>query len=405
MFNPKSQRIYQFIVLNTLLLFVISPSLAQGNLDFNKGKLLLEISDLVKAHFYDSTLVGETWDRRVENHRKALAEVATLDQFDSQVNELLKSLNTSHTYFFTRNNPKRYQLLGVFNRLYDKNDTSLFCYEGIGIDTRTVDDKVFVVSVYDGLPADEAGLMFGDQIVSIDGEAFHPIKSFLRKTNTPVAVDLIRDNRRLQVDVPVRILDGRTMFEKSLEASMQIFERNEKKIGYAHLWSYAGTKYQEQLRAAVLWGDLSQCDALIVDLRDGWGGADINYLNLFRKPIATIKSTPRKGSPGSYSGVWEKPVALITNERSTSGKELFAYGFRKLELGKIIGEQTAGAVVAGRIFLLSSGDLLYLAVNDVHIDGKRLEGVGVMPDVRVNRPIGSTGDDTQLASALKELSK
>ncbi len=195
------------------------------------------------------------------------------------------------------------------------------------------------------------------------------------------------------------------MFETALQSSMWVFERNGKKIGYAHVWSYAGAAYHEQLREAILWGKLSQCDALIVDLRDGWGGADINNLNLFRKPIAIIKSTPRTGAIGSYSGVWEKPVALLTNGRSTSGKELFAYGFQKLQLGKIIGETTAGAVVAGRIFKLSSGDLLYLAVNDVHVDGKRLEGVGVTPDVSIKRPIGSGETDPQLERALKEFSQ
>lgn len=205
------------------------------------------------------------------------------------------------------------------------------------------------------------------------------------------------------MNVPVEILDGRTMFETALQSSIQVIERKEKRIGYLHLWSYAGPKYQEQLRNAILWGKLSQCDALIVDLRDGWGGADINNLNLFSKPIAIIKSTSRHGDIGSYSGVWEKPVSLLVNGRSTSGKELFAYGFKKLNLGLTIGETTAGAVVAGRIFKLSSGDVLYLAVNDILVDDIRLEGMGVKPDVIVGRPLGSGNDDPQLDRALKEL--
>ena len=292
----------------------------------------------------------------------------------------------------------------MFNSIFDQNDTSLFCYDGIGIDTRTIEGKSFIISVYDGFPAAKAGLSFGDQIVSVDGYMFHPIESFYGKANSNVTVELVRDNHLLTIEVPVTVLDGRTMFETALQSSLQIFERNGKKIAYAHLWSYAGSKYQELLREAILWGKLSQCDALIVDLRDGWGGADINYLNLFRKPIAIIKSTARDGGTLSYSGVWEKPVVLLTNERSTSGKELFTYGFKKLKIGKVIGEKTAGAVVAGRIFKLSSGDILYLAVHDVYVDGERLEGIGVKPDVFIERPIGSGGNDPQLEKALEELS-
>ncbi len=401
---PNQIIVSRSTLFSVLLFFLSYHTPAQEKLDFDKHELLNEISTLVKEHFYDPTFNTDVWNRQLDECREQLEEVTTLDQFDKKVNDLLASLNTSHTYFFTRNNPKRYQLLGVFHQLFDKNDTSLFRYEGIGIDTRTIEDKNFIISVYDGFPAAKAGLTFGDQIVSVNGNSFHPIESFSGKANSSVTIELVRNNNPLTIKVPVTVLDGRTMFETALQSSIRIIEQNEKKIGYLHIWSYAGSKYQEQLREAILWGKLSQCDALIVDLRDGWGGADINNLNLFRDPIAIIKSTPRDGPIGSYSGVWEKPVALITNERSTSGKELFAYGFKKLRLGKIIGEKTAGAVVAGRIFKLSSGDLLYLAVNDVHVDGKRLEGIGVMPDVIVNRPIESKTNDPQLERALKELS-
>ncbi len=406
--NQTIQQIPISLKSSSLLLFIqfflSTTIIAQKALDFDKDKLLDEIAKQVTAHFYETDFDTTAWNQRVYNCRQRLAKVTRLDQFDFEVNELLGTLNTSHTYFFSRNNPKRYQLLGVFNKLFDENDISLFCYDGIGIETKTVDGKVFIIAVYDGLPAAKAGLQFGDQIVSVDKDAFHPIESFRSKADSNVTVEFIRDQHLYTIKVPVAVLDGRTMFETALQSSIQIINRNGKNIGYLHLWSYAGSKYQEQLREAILWGKLSQCDALIVDLRDGWGGADINNLNLFRKPIAIIQSTSRDGLMGSYSGVWEKPVALLTNGKSTSGKELFAYGFKKLKLGNIIGEKTAGAVVAGRIFKLSSGDLLYLAVRDVLVDGKRLEGVGVKPDVLVERPIESGDNDPQLERALEELS-
>jgi hypothetical protein len=39
-----------------------------------------------------------------------------------------------------------------------------------------------------------------------------------------------------------------------------------------------------------------------------------------------------------------------------------------------VGERTAGAVLAGRCFLLSDRSLLYLAVAGIRGDGERLEG-------------------------------
>ena len=148
---------------------------------------------------------------------------------------------------------------------------------------------------------------------------------------------------------------------------------------------------------------MSKCDALIFDLRDGWGGADINSLNLFRKPIAIVKSTDRDGVIFPYSGVWGKPVNLLINDRSASGKELFTYGFKKLGLGTVIGEKTAGAVVAGSPYILSSGDVLYLAVRDVEVDDKRLEGIGVQPDLIIERPFIFEANDPQIEKALEDL--
>jgi carboxyl-terminal processing protease len=364
-----------------------------------------EVAGIVAEHFYDKQFDVDAWQLKVEEYRPRAVAATTRDQFAETINELLSSLNTSHTRYFSSNEPRRYQLLGVFSELYGLDQEDLFVYDGIGIETKKIADEVYVSAVFDGLPADQAGLLFGDQILAVDGMPFHPIRSFAGKVGAPVAMKIRRRGREQSVTVTVGELDGRTMFETALAASQQVFEKNGKRIGYLHVWSYAGSKYQELIRSAILWDDLSQCDALILDLRNGWGGADVNYLNLFRKPILNVESTSRSGQPRNYSGVWGKPVALLTNGGSTSGKELFAFGFKKLKLGKIFGETTAGAVVAGRCFLLGNRDVLYLAVNDVHVDGLRLEGRGVDSDFPIARPLrDAESGDRQLEGAIEYLS-
>ena len=387
-----------------VFLFVNTPAICQENLDFDKGQLLDEVSETVIENIYDATFDSIIWKQQVDNCRQKLPSIKTLDQFDGMVNELLSTLKTSHTYFFSRNNPKRYQLLGVFEGFFGNSDTTLYYYEGIGIHTKTIGDKDIIISVYDGFPGDQSGLKYGDQIVSVDGKNYHPTKSFEGKSNQQVKIKIIRQDQTLTLMVPVKMLDGRTMFVDALKSSIRIVKRKNKKIGYLHMWSYAGSKYQEELRSTLLWGALSECDALVLDLRDGWGGADVNSLNLFREPIAVVKSTPKDGDPIAYSGVWGNPVALLINERSGSGKELFTYGFKKLGLGTVVGNQSAGAVVAGSPFVMSSGDVLYIAVRDVKVDNIRLEGVGVQPDIIIERPFDSKIDDPQLEKALEELS-
>ena len=358
-----------------------------------------EIADLVEQHFYDPQLDVDLWRQRVAEARKAFQDRNDEDRFDEIANDLLKTLGASHTYYFSKLDPKRYQLLGVFEALYDADRTDLFVYPGIGIDTRDVDGVTRVKAVYDGLPAARAGLKHGDQILSADGAPFHKLRSFQGKVGKSVELQLVRKAEPLKLAVEVEALDCRSMFETALQKSMRGIEHQGRRIGYLHAWSYAGQKYHDRIEGEVLGGQLKDCEGLIVDLRDGWGGASLDYLTLFRQPIADVVSKGRDGIERRYSGRWTKPVVLITNEGSTSGKELLTYGFQKLKLGAVVGQRTAGAVVAGRAFLLSNGAVLYLAVLDVHVDGQRLEGVGVAPTVEVGRPIDDPADP-QLQAAL-----
>ena len=405
---------------NLLIVFLVLPFLfgarqtsGQNSLsrridDFDRGAVFDEVSSAVIEHFYDPDFNEAAWKQRAIKSRKRAANVKNLDDFSNEINGLLASLNASHTFYYSRDNPKRYQLLGVFNKLFEnqiENCESLFNYDGIGIDTITIESENFVCSVYDGLPAANAGMMFGDQILSVDGRPFHPIQSFAGKSKSNVAVEILRANRKQFVSVAVEELDGRSMFEKAMMSSVRIIQRSGKNIGYLHVWSYAGQKYHEQIRSTLLWGKISKCDSVIIDLRDGWGGADVNYINLFRPPIIEVHSKNREGDASNYSGVWQKPVVLLTNSQTTSGKELYAYAFKKLNIGKVVGEQSAGAVVAGRIFLLSNGDVLYLAVTDISVDGIRLEGVGVAPDIEVKRDIRMGQNDVQLHRAIELLLK
>jgi carboxyl-terminal processing protease len=63
-------------------------------------------------------------------------------------------------------------------------------------------------------------------------------------------------------------------------------------------------------------------------------------------------------------------------------------------------------VLAARAFLLSDGGLLLLAVDDVFVDGQRLEGVGVTPTIEVPFTLEyARGKDPQLERAIALLSR
>jgi carboxyl-terminal processing protease len=71
----------------------------------------------------------------------------------------------------------------------------------------------------------------------------------------------------------------------------------------------------------------------------------------------------------------------------------------------VVGETTAGALLAGRAFLLADDSLLVVAVNDVKVNEVRVEGVGVSPTVNVPFDIRyAAGRDPQIDKAVELLS-
>ena len=92
----------------------------------------------------------------------------------------------------------------------------------------------------------------------------------------------------------------------------------------------------------------------------------------------------RNRTASTYYSQWEKPVVMLINDGSRRAKEILAYGFQQYDIGPVVGTPTAGAVTAGRAFIMPDDSLLYVAVADVYVDETvRLEGVGVTPDVTV----------------------
>ena len=95
-------------------------------MNFDKGLVFDEVTSIVAKHFLDPAFDEEKWNRVAQEYRVNAVTAKTLDDYSSEVNALLKTLDTSHTYYFSRHDPRRYQILGVFHRLYDATHRDLF---------------------------------------------------------------------------------------------------------------------------------------------------------------------------------------------------------------------------------------------------------------------------------------
>ena len=366
---------------------------------------------ITRDRFYDRKLQGLDWDAVAKKHREDYAEGKTDAARSAAINAMLGELGVSHTRHYTKDETGYYELVDIFayplRRDIPKHFTGKdVSYPGIGVFTKTIEGKTFVSAVFPEFPADKAGLLAGDEIIAADGKPFEQVGSFRGKVGDPVVLKVRREADGPEMDITVRPkrIEPGDAFEEAVTNSARIIEANGKRIGYVRVWSYAGNEYQQRLEELLSEGKLKDVDALIWDLRDGWGGAHPRYLNVFNPYGPTLELTDRDGDTNLVGYRWRKPVAMLINNGTRSGKEVLAYGFKKNGFGQVIGERTAGALLAATAFLLSDGSLLILAVDDAAVDGERLEGKGVAPMIEVPFDIRyAAGKDPQLDKAVEVL--
>src|ERR1019366_2582525 len=259
--------------------------------------------------------------------------------------------------------------------------------------------------VVEGAPAHQAGLLIGDEILSVDDGPFRSVDSFRGKVGAAVSFSIRRPpaGAPMAISVAPAEIHPNAMFLRGLQTSARVIAAgNNARIGYVHVWSYAGGKYQAALEDLIADGPLRDADALIWDLRDGWGGEQPEYLDLFNPGAPTMEVTDRSGKTGMVDVKWRKPVAMLINGGTRSGKEVLAYGFKEYRLGEPVGGRTEGAGLPATAFLIGDSGLLLLAVEDVLVDGRRLEGVGVAPTIEVLfDPRFAAGSDPQLERAIE----
>jgi carboxyl-terminal processing protease len=375
-----------------------------------------EVWETVRDRFYDPHLHGLDWVGVRGRYQPLVAATTSEEGLAIIINAMLAELGASHTQYYMPEETAYYQLMDIFagalrrrglQRIFPSGEVT---YPGIGVFTHTDDqDRTFVTGVIEDAPAHHAGLLLGDEILTVDGQLFRPVASFRGKVGVPVMLSIRRDYGEppTALSVTPAEIHPNAMFLRGLQASARvILAANGVRIGYVHVWSYAGRSYQRALEDLIATGPLRDTDALVWDLRDGWGGAEPQYLDLFNPRAGTMQVTDRNGATTFEDVKWRKPVAMLVNGGTRSGKEVLAFGFKQYHIGEIVGTRTARAVLAATALLLRNNSLLLLAVEDVLVDGQRLEGVGVTPTIDVPfDPAYAAGKDPQLERAVLVLSR
>ena len=169
-------------------------------------------------------------------------------------------------------------------------------------------------------------------------------------------------------------------------------------IGYLDLRQFANPKYAGETAVAAM-NLLSNCDALIVDLRNNGGGSaemiqlltsyfyddEPVHLNTFywRPGDETMQTWTLPHVPGKK--IPDIDIYVLTSRRTFSAAEEFSYNLKNLKRATLIGETTGGGAHPGGPMVVNYNFIINVpkgrAINP--ITKTNWEGVGVKPHIEV----------------------
>ncbi len=381
-----------------------------------RDPILRQIVAIVERDFYSADVLrARDWPRLVKRADAALRRAHTPDARSAAIQALLAGLATSHTAYFARSDPRRADLAAIFQPVLERNAEHCpperrpafpIRSDEIGVWWERLGEAWFVAGLLDGGPAQQAGLLLGDEVVAADGEPFEPVEAFAGKATRSVRLSVRRQREGPLAthEVVVRSSEPLAAYAAATRKSAHVIERGAARIGYVRLWSGVGDAPAEA-RAGIRELNAKGVDGLVLDLREGWGGVPPDFVSIFDRAVPQLVTRTRDEEL-HFDGQVRTPAVVLINERVRSGKEVLAYAIRKHRLATLLGTRTPGALLPGTAYCLEDGALLYLAVGTITIDGEEREGRGIDPDIAVPFDVRyAAGRDAQLEAAVEHLAK
>lgn len=266
-------------------------------------------------------------------------------------------------------------------------------FVGIGVYIGVNDnDQVEVSSVIKDAPADKAGMLAGDIIVSIEGTEVG--------SDSSKAVTLIKGEKDTEVNLVV-LRNGTeeiniTAVRDEIKTTAVTGEMIDDKVGYIQLNTFADLDASVEFENKLKELEDQGMKGLILDLRGNGGGYLKEAISIASQFIPkgevvtyTIDKYDKKQEYKSEGGLAiGMPLVVLTDYGSASASEVLTGALKDYGAATTVGETTYGKGVVQIPFELKSGEgglkvtvSRYYSPNGINIDK-----TGITPDIEVEYP-------------------
>lgn len=267
---------------------------------------------------------------------------------------------------------------------------------------------ITVLQVYDGSPAQEAGMRDGDTLYKVEGEE-------VTGEDLSDVVSKVKGEKGTQVTLTVLRADTGeeeelTITRDTIEAQTVSCEMKEGNVGYIRITEFDTVTY-EQYKEALEDLEDQGMERLIVDLRSNPGGnldTVCDILDLMLPEGLIVYTEDKNGEREEYTSdeenQFDKPLVVMMNGYSASASEIFAGAIQDYGLGQVVGTQSYGKGVVQSVFDLQDGTSVKLTIAEYFTpNGRSIDGEGITPDVEVEYQYDENNPDAdnQLEKAME----
>ena len=298
------------------------------------------------------------------------------DKIEGLYKGLVESANDPYTVYYTKDEFEDFQISTTGN------------YAGIGavLQKNLTTGTVIINKVYEGSPAEKAGLRKDDEILYADDNDatkydLDEFVEFIRgEAGTDVTIKYVRNGNE-----KTTVVTRDTITIPSV--SYEMLDGN---IGYIEITEFANNTETEFMNAI---NDLKSqgMEAVIFDLRSNGGGlvdTATAMLDDILPAGTTVYTVDKKGNRTDYSSDQENqlkiPTVVLISGYTASASEIFTGAVRDFTWGTIIGTKTYGKGVVQITVPLSDGSAVKVTTETYYTPkGDEIQGKGIEPDIEL----------------------
>lgn len=323
-------------------------------------------------------------------------EKLTVDKAgDKAIEGLVNSLGDPYTTYMpkTKNEDFKLQMKGEV--------------EGIGATVEMTGGILTIVSPLRGSPAEKAGLKPKDQILSVDSAKLSgmTLDDAVRHVRGPKGSSAVLKIRRDGTEFDVTVTREK-VFIPEVEV---IDDRNVAIVKILQFWDTTDTKFRTMM--AEVQGKNPR--GIILDLRNNPGGllhAAGTVVGTFlpkNSPFVSImeidatRAETTEDDPAVKESI---PMIILVNKGSASASEIVAGALQDAGRARVVGETTYGKGTVQQVMQFPDGSSLKYTIAEWRTPkGRKIDKLGIAPDIVVSNEGAPVGKDLQMEKAMELL--